>query len=445
MFREMSRARRDCVARPAIEGEACDPDDPTMVRFDRLLTKIPEHTWGEDTTWYLGDNDNWTNAQLHAVLSQPNYRMTIESWLDQRNYLRSALELLDEAGRPVYPALAQKVRANLAAAAPAVPELSGFVAVPGEPAVQAATEFVCRGWRLRFGLDAGLARLSRGIADPAATLDTTLGSYTYQTLDSGDFEKFDEDYGNGRCTPTSEDPGCHNFNKPNMTSAHPKHTETSPRLVQIWAEESQNGASGDQCAFHVQGSMPPHLHESYGAPETVWLSLRVVPLMSPEHPGTSSSVALHFDVQLFNKTATRLAEASWVTFRPDVAHPTTGWTLHGFRTGLTNRAADAGIDLARVVAHGATHLHSLGPFSTVDYRDAATNFSIASLDAPIVSAGLLSPFPTPGENTTVKANLQNGMHFNIQNNIWNVNFPQWYPFVDTDRNSRFRFHVEASL
>ena len=29
-----------------------------MKRFDRLLTKIPEHTWGEDTTWYLGDNVN---------------------------------------------------------------------------------------------------------------------------------------------------------------------------------------------------------------------------------------------------------------------------------------------------------------------------------------------------------------------------------------------------
>jgi hypothetical protein len=40
-FREMSRVRAACV-----RDGACDPASATMRRFDRLLTKIPEHTWG---------------------------------------------------------------------------------------------------------------------------------------------------------------------------------------------------------------------------------------------------------------------------------------------------------------------------------------------------------------------------------------------------------------
>ena len=32
--------------------------------------QIPEHTWGEDTTWYLHDYLNWTNAQIDAAMLQ---------------------------------------------------------------------------------------------------------------------------------------------------------------------------------------------------------------------------------------------------------------------------------------------------------------------------------------------------------------------------------------
>ena len=100
IFREISRRRAACVA-----SKRCDPTDKTFQRFDRLLTKIPEHTWGEDTTWYLssdlggrgyplGDYENWTNTQFQHALDSPEYQMTVDSWLDQRNYLTSALQIL---------------------------------------------------------------------------------------------------------------------------------------------------------------------------------------------------------------------------------------------------------------------------------------------------------------------------------------------------------------
>jgi hypothetical protein len=66
---------------------------------------------------------------------------------------------------------------------------------------------------------------------------------------------------------------------------------------------------------------------------------------------------------------------------------------------------------------------------------------LRALDTPVLSAGLLSPFPTPG-NWSI--DLSTGFHANLQNNIWNVNFPQWYPFESVDKDARFRFEVDVS-
>ena len=40
-LREASRQRRACV-----DAGACDPASPAMKAFDRMLMKVPEHTWG---------------------------------------------------------------------------------------------------------------------------------------------------------------------------------------------------------------------------------------------------------------------------------------------------------------------------------------------------------------------------------------------------------------
>ena len=32
----------------------------------------------------------------------------------------------------------------------------------------------------------------------------------------------------------------------------------------------------------------------------------------------------------------------------------------------------------------------------------------------------------------------------LQNNIWNTNFPQWYPFEEEDSDAQFRFEVRIT-
>ena len=85
-FREVGRRRFACVS-----AGGCDPSSIDFVRFDRLLSLIPEHTWGLDTTFYLGDYGNWSNEQLHENLGRTNYQLTIESWQEQRSYVKNAI------------------------------------------------------------------------------------------------------------------------------------------------------------------------------------------------------------------------------------------------------------------------------------------------------------------------------------------------------------------
>ena len=61
-----------------------------------------------------------------------------------------------------------------------------------------------------------------------------------------------------------------------------------------------------------------------------------------------------------------------------------------------------------------------------------------TLDAPIVRWDAPLPFPTP---TKRQPALGNGTAYLLHDNIWNTNYPFWYPWAAGDENLRFRFAV----
>ena len=72
-----------------------------------------------------------------------------------------------------------------------------------------------------------------------------------------------------------------------------------------------------------------------------------------------------------------------------------------------------------------------------------------SLDAGLVGFvpngyDSFTPFQTPLD---VEPNLDDGVGFVLFDNVWNTNYPLWYPFVDyeTDSNLIFRFNVVVKL
>lgn len=167
-----------------------------------------------------------------------------------------------------------------------------------------------------------------------------------------------------------------------MSSADPEYMVIRPVAQTLWIKTNQAGS----CSFLVESKIPPGLpHMKYGAPDTVWTTVTVNASSVAAQGDDSTTIDL--TVTWLNKTTTRMAESSWVSFIPNVRAPSTGWQISSLGSQ---------VDPTRVVEHGATHLHAMGPDGAMVYSGADGSLTIASLDVPVVSTGVLSPFPTPG-------------------------------------------------
>ena len=141
----------------------------------------------------------------------------------------------------------------------------------------------------------------------------------YQTLSSDNFSTFNSLY-TGHCTGTNqsalETPGCHNFHKPNMSSAYGGDTSAGyglhvPRMTRL-------SRAPDSCSFLSEAAFDPALTELNGAPRRVVVSLEF-----------NGNGRVDMNISAINKTATRLAEATWVSFHPRVQGPER-WRLQYF-------------------------------------------------------------------------------------------------------------------
>ena len=82
------------------------------------------------------------------------------------------------------------------------------------------------------------------------------------------------------------------------------------------------------------------------------------------------------------------------------------------------------------------HLHGVGDETGVTVRQAGNRtLSAVSLDSSLVSIGKADPVPTPLKRPEVDG----GFHFALVGNIWNTNYPFWYPFNKRDHATQFRF------
>jgi hypothetical protein len=80
----------------------------------------------------------------------------------------------------------------------------------------------------------------------------------------------------------AENPGCHNFHKPNMSSANPAYMVVAPVAHSLWKRTGGAGAAGQQsggCTFLVESSVDADgsagVRSKYGAPDTIWTEVTV--------------------------------------------------------------------------------------------------------------------------------------------------------------------------
>jgi len=145
---------------------------------------------------------------------------------------------------------------------------------------------------------------------------------------------------------------------------------------------------------------------------------------------TARSISVNITFSWWKKTSTRLPESHWFTFNPQVANPSS-WQMD--KLGEPVSPLD-------VVKNGSQNLHGINPLSGIYYDSSDGKVVLKSLDIPMVSPGE----PTALPSTLLSPDLAKGFHYLLTANIWGTNWPCWYPFLDQDVNSQFRFEVVLS-
>jgi len=402
LYRTTLQLRQACV-----DSGSCVDSDKRFFDFNRLLLKISEHTDGMDIKTYLHDETNWSDKAFHKLqYTASNYETVTKSWLEQRDYLTYAVKALGDHPFADVLSSAFSELQNLH-----LPDLTSYEKIPNF----VNEKFKCGRFELSFSATGGLNHFYDGLnnhswADPTHLL----AQFTYLSYSQNDYEKFfDEYFFCPSCTWAHKDfgkPGCN-------VSNGCVGSKTVPKALELYRKEDSKNYY-----FVVRMSMEEQSYSVFGAPEEVYLQVNV----SKEEGNAVQEVA--FEVYLVNKTSSRIPESMWLGFSP-LLNSVKGspWSVQKINTW---------IDPEDVIVNGSKHLHAVNNGVYFE-NESDGKFVVESLDAPLVSFQVMSPFPTP-----LTGDLVIEQYFwCLENNIWGTNYPAFYPFVKDELLMRFRFSM----
>jgi Domain of unknown function (DUF5054) len=387
-YREVVRLRESWLT----QGQFRVGDATDLALLRNLLLEV-EHTWGTDTKTWL-DFDHYTPAQLAPMLDTQNYKVVEFSWEEKRQDLFAGITALaaplgDQAQNAVRGLAAKEPGASPASLHPASKMIeTPYFILAIDPKSGAIT-------RLRN------RQSGREWADQAHPL----ALFSYQTLSQKDYTKFFANY-----VVSNEDWAKKDFGKPNIERYGAESREWQPTLSELHVEES---AEGHRVLTIMSINDAEALNSGRAAfPRKLYLEL-ILPNTSP---------VVEMNLYWFQKPATRMPEALWLSFNPIVSDP---------KQWMLNKSGEQVLPLD-VVTAGNRHMHALD--KGFSYRDGSGSFAVETLDAPVVALGEKSPL-----NFSVsQPDLTRGIHCNLFNNAWGTNYIMWY-----GEDIRFRFLLRA--
>jgi hypothetical protein len=383
-YRKVARLRRDWIAQEKFR--VGDPTDLALLR--RLLLAV-EHTWGVDTK-RLKDYDHYTPKDLAKVVDTPKFRWAETSWAEKRKDIDEGIANLPE---PLRAQALQSVRALQ----PAEPERAELEPHPAGTEID-TTHF-------SFALDpktGAICRLrSKAAGREWAAPEQPLALFAYQTLSKADYDRFIARYITVETWWAPMD-----FGKP--------HIEKFGARSRIWLPVLNNCWAGKAAAGHrVLAELRIRDAEAERSGLVAWPQKLYVELFFPD---AEPSAQVNFS--WFGKGANRLPEAMWLSFLPQTPDPR-GWRIE---------KVDRFMSPLDVVRGGNRHMHAVS--NAIRYKDAQGEFSIETLDAPVVALGEKSPIAYSNS----QPDLAGGFHFSLFNNAWGTNYIQWF-----GEDMRFRF------
>ncbi len=385
-YREVARLREAWIA----QGKFAVGDATDVALLRHLLLEV-EHTWGTDTKTWL-DFDHYTPSDLAAMLETKNYKLVQFSWQEKREDLLTGIAALPSPLREQAQEAVHALRA-----------------VPPRMARPSPVESVIETAHFMLGIDqktGAIVRLYNKKSKRAwASNDHPLALFSYQTLSQQDYAAFFRSY-----IISQEDWAKKDFGKPNMEKFGAVSQEWLPSLTELRAEED---GQGHRLLARLAIDDSVALHDGRAAfPRTMYLEI-LLPSREP---------FIHLNFSWFQKPATRLPEALWLSFHPIAPDPA-GWTME--KSGERVSPLD-------VVPSGNRHLHAVS--KGFGYQDDKGQFLVETLDAPLVALGIKSPLYFSNQQPDMTA----GVHCNLFNNAWGTNYIMWF-----GEDMRFRFTLRA--
>ena len=426
-MRSIARARTACELNPDT-AEMCSSANRDYLNFTRLALKTMEHTWGL-SAGHLGpeaDRD-WSNAALQSQLTanQSNFRQLVQSWQEQRVLgIDDALSALPE-GHPAQQ-LIQADFAEMRADPQPDPAKEGLAPVAdmtspvpfgsASEGLSGTVTFAGDGSIIGLKYDSGTPA---DIAGPLwASPDSPLGLFRYQTLVYSQFDAWHKDY----LRPNSG--GFNYYGKPEsfmQAVPTPEQRLVAANLTQIWAGRSE---TVNTTVIMLQLKANKTLHTIYGAPREIWIRYNLHTQSNP-----SSSLKIACRVTLLDKVPTRLPEAAWFSFT--VRRNTESHWEHSI--------LDEWSDPLNVATGASNNLHYVSEQGVRRLKD---EIQIKSQDTGLLRWGEVLPYPYP---LTITPDLKLGASFNLFNNIWNTNYPMWFPFDELGNNNNLVYRFEIIL
>jgi hypothetical protein len=387
-YRELARLRQAWLAQQKMQtGDATD-----LALLRHLLLEV-EHTWGTDTKTWL-DFDHYTPHDLAEMLHTKNYEVVQYSWAEKRQDLFEGIAALPAPLREQAQTATHRLEA-------AEPRLTNPSSLPAGKEWETA-HFV-------VAIDPGTGAIRRLRSKRSgrewASADHPLALFSYQTLSLEDYSRFFANY-----VISSEDWAKKDFGKPNIERFGAEHRDWLPSLAELQVEED---AQAHRMLARLQIVDAEALQSGRAAfPEKMYLEL-ILPKAEP---------VINLNFYWFQKRATRLPEALWLTFDPIVSGQQ-GWAMD--KSGEQVSPFD-------VVSSGNRHMHAVS--TGFHHTGEKESIVFETLDSPVIALGEKSPL----NFSTSQPDLAGGVHCNLFNNAWGTNYIMWFA-----EDMRFRFVLRA--
>lgn len=386
-YREVARLRQSWITQGKFR--VGDATDVALLCFFGLEA---EHTWGTDTKTWL-DYDHYTPQALSTMLDTKNYKVVEFSWQEKRQDLFDGIASLPA---PLRSEAEQAVR-NLE---PKEPQMNGTT-------ISADKEIETPHFVLQLDSKTGAIHRLRNkkTGREWASPDHPLALFSYQTLSQQDYTRYRTDYTVIKAEWLSLDLG-----KPNIEHFGAKNQDWLPSLVELREEKD---CKGHRLLGRLEIHDPAALQSGRAAfPQQMYLEMHL----------PDNEPVIHLKFYSFQKPATRLPEAMWLSFNPIVPNQK-GWMLE---------KSGEGVSPFDVVRGGGRQMHAVT--KEFSYTDKDQSFTVEPLDSPVLAMGKKSPMYFSKD----QPDLSEGIHCNLYNNAWGTNYIMWF-----GEDMRFRFVLRA--